>query len=98
MENPDENNSDCELVSENEVVSKKKQIPKKDGKPPCLPPTVSDTPKSVYMKDLTLEQPTIIIDETVHKGWISDVYKRLWLILSFLLFKCSRTLWDLCLF
>ncbi|KAJ0766505.1 hypothetical protein HanOQP8_Chr03g0086951 [Helianthus annuus] len=31
----------------------------------------------------------------VHKGWISDVYKRLWLILSFLLFKCSRNLFGI---
>ncbi|KAJ0859739.1 hypothetical protein HanRHA438_Chr13g0616031 [Helianthus annuus] len=36
--NPNENNSDCELVSENEVVSKKKQKKKKkDGKPHVHP-------------------------------------------------------------
>ncbi|KAJ0554149.1 putative transcription factor/ chromatin remodeling BED-type(Zn) family [Helianthus annuus] len=53
MENPDENNSDCELVSKNEVVLKKKQKPKKDGKPPCPPPAVSDTPSVRLLKKRT---------------------------------------------
>ncbi|KAJ0915548.1 putative transcription factor/ chromatin remodeling BED-type(Zn) family [Helianthus annuus] len=50
MENLNESNSDCELVSENEVVSKKKQKPKKDGKPPCPPTAVSDTPSVRLLK------------------------------------------------
>lgn len=44
MENHDENSSECELISENEVVSKKKQNAKRDGKPPCPPPSASENP------------------------------------------------------
>ncbi|XP_076946847.1 zinc finger BED domain-containing protein RICESLEEPER 1-like, partial [Bidens hawaiensis] len=35
MEKHDENKSDCEVVSENEAVSKNVQKPKKDGETPC---------------------------------------------------------------
>ncbi|KAF5787120.1 hypothetical protein HanXRQr2_Chr10g0449231 [Helianthus annuus] len=69
MDTPNASNSDCELVSENEVVSKAKgkktQRKKQDGKPPSAPQSA----QTVSMKELALEQPTIIIDETVDESY-----------------------------
>ncbi|KAI3760359.1 hypothetical protein L1987_50753 [Smallanthus sonchifolius] len=72
------NNSDCELVSENEVISmvkQKNQKRKKDGKPPSAPSvsqpcsTRANKKRSKWwdhygLKDIIMKQPTIIIDET----------------------------------
>ncbi|MFS7926703.1 hypothetical protein Hanom_Chr04g00300231 [Helianthus anomalus] len=63
MDTPNASNSDCELVSANEVVfkakGKKTQRKKQDGKPQS----------AQSMKELSLEQPTIIIDETVDESY-----------------------------
>ncbi|KAD2393188.1 hypothetical protein E3N88_40165 [Mikania micrantha] len=78
MENSDEKNSDCELVSENEVVSRKKQKEKKVEKPSNEPPTVSDSQTSRLKKKRSIYWDYFSrCDDAVDKAECNYCHKRI---------------------
>ncbi|XP_076937149.1 zinc finger BED domain-containing protein RICESLEEPER 3-like [Bidens hawaiensis] len=79
MEKHDENNSDCEVVSENEAVSKNVQKPKKDGETPCAASDgdVSEIPSIHLLKKRSIWWEHYIVCDIPDKAECKYCHKKI---------------------